>query len=161
MLCEPGHLRRRSSHKPFVSKWATWTPTGAFVTTPHEILYANVFQSLARCGSFLHGALLPFAGWPATLVDNHNRSDLLCCGGRRRTSLGSFRRTSVSDHNDWHHLRNHPPSCGTVIGVPAPWTTRDGPSWVVFRRQGRRSASGARASRADPVADSGCSTDRY
>ncbi|MFT4618412.1 MAG: hypothetical protein ACI9DE_002696, partial [Halioglobus sp.] len=59
--------------------------------------------------SFLHGALLPFAGWPATLVDNHNRSDLLCCGGRRRTSLGSFRRTSVSDNNDRHRQLNQLP----------------------------------------------------
>ncbi|MBT5864376.1 MAG: ABC transporter permease [Ilumatobacter sp.] len=33
---------------PFVNKWAAWTPTGAFVTASHEILYDNVFPSIER-----------------------------------------------------------------------------------------------------------------
>ena len=33
---------------PFVNKWAAWTPTGAFVTASHEILYDNMFPSIER-----------------------------------------------------------------------------------------------------------------
>jgi ABC-type polysaccharide/polyol phosphate export permease len=33
---------------PFVNKWAAWTPTGAFVTAAHEILYDNMFPSIER-----------------------------------------------------------------------------------------------------------------
>ena len=33
---------------PFVNKWAAWTPTGAFVTAAHELLYDNVFPSIER-----------------------------------------------------------------------------------------------------------------
>ncbi|MBT4983959.1 MAG: ABC transporter permease [Ilumatobacter sp.] len=46
---------------PFVNKWAAWTPTGAFVTASHEILYDNVFPSLARWGYIAVCGIVAFA----------------------------------------------------------------------------------------------------
>ena len=46
---------------PFVNKWAAWTPTGAFVTASHEILYDNVFPSLARWGCIAVCGIVAFA----------------------------------------------------------------------------------------------------
>ena len=46
---------------PFVNRWATWTPTGAFVTASHEILYDNVFPSAARWTYIVIWAIVAFA----------------------------------------------------------------------------------------------------
>jgi ABC-type polysaccharide/polyol phosphate export permease len=46
---------------PAVNKYAPWTPTGAFVTASHEILYDGVFPSLARWGFIAACAVIVFA----------------------------------------------------------------------------------------------------
>ena len=46
---------------PFVNKWAAWTPTGAFVTASHEILYDNVFPSIERWAYIAAWGVFAFA----------------------------------------------------------------------------------------------------
>lgn len=46
---------------PVVNKWAAWTPTGAFVTASHELLYDNVFPSLARWSYIAVWGIVAFA----------------------------------------------------------------------------------------------------